>query len=148
MSDKSHNPRYASLGFRILAVVGVFVLVFSAALVIRQKTNHSTTSYGPEFRAIALLNVINSEISRFEADNGRFPEPVNGLNELVQKPAGIMKWHQYLEKLPSDPWGHPYLYLCPGKHNTNSFDLSSAGADGIPGTKDDIGNWAINPAHK
>src|SRR4051794_37617554 len=43
--------------------------------------------------------------------------------------------------LGPDPWGHGYLYAMPGIHNPRRFDLSSAGADGIAGTTDDLGNW-------
>lgn len=39
------------------------------------------------------------------------------------------------------PWGNEYIYVCPGIHNTDGFDLSSAGRDGQPGTADDITNW-------
>jgi len=47
----------------------------------------------------------------------------------------------YLKKLNMDPWGHPYNYSAPGKHNKNRFDLSSSGPDEQPGTPDDITNW-------
>ena len=43
-----------------------------------------------------------------------------------------------------DPWGNPYIYYYPGKHNPDSYDLLSAGPDGKEGTDDDIGNWTIN----
>ena len=33
------------------------------------------------------------------------------------------------------------IYDCPGKHNPDSYDLSSAGPDGIAGTEDDIASW-------
>ena len=42
--------------------------------------------------------------------------------------------------IPLDPWGHPYRYLEAGVHNPDSFDLWSAGPDGVDGTEDDIGN--------
>ena len=44
-------------------------------------------------------------------------------------------------KLPIDPWNNPYVYYYPGKHNQDSFDLLSVGADGKEGTEDDITNW-------
>jgi general secretion pathway protein G len=37
----------------------------------------------------------------------------------------------YVEKLPKDPWGKPYLYLSPGVRG--EVDVFSYGADGLPG---------------
>ena len=46
-------------------------------------------------------------------------------------------------QLPVDPWGNPYVYYYPGKHNQPTYDLLSVGPDGKEGTDDDIGNWPI-----
>lgn len=77
----------------------------------------------------------------FKDDNGYYPAGTSGLTNLVLQPAGATNWHQYLDKVLLDPWGHPYYYEFPGQHRTNSYDLSSAGPDGKFGTKDDIRNW-------
>jgi type II secretion system protein G len=42
---------------------------------------------------------------------------------------------------PNDPWGRPYVYECPGKHNPSSYDLMSMGPDGRIGGDDDLANW-------
>jgi general secretion pathway protein G len=84
---------------------------------------------------------IKSAIDQFKRDNGNYPK---SLQDLVQRPADAKNWHgSYLgsTNLPIDPWGNPYIYAYPGKHNTKSYDLSSAGEDGKPGTDDDICNW-------
>lgn len=90
----------------------------------------------------AQITNFTSALSMYKSDNGSFPAGANGLNDLIVKPTNAPPdWRQYMDHVPLDPWGHPYLYLSPGLHNTNSFDLSSAGPDGIPGTQDDITNW-------
>ena len=71
-------------------------------------------------------------LNAYEIDNGQYPTTGQGLMALVSN-------RGYIEKLPPDPWGHPYIYRCPGS-NGKDFDLFSAGPDGIPGTADDIGN--------
>ncbi|MEO0445887.1 MAG: type II secretion system protein GspG, partial [Verrucomicrobiota bacterium] len=38
-------------------------------------------------------------------------------------------------------WKNPYQYRYPGKENSDSYDLISAGMDGQLGTEDDLGNW-------
>ena len=92
--------------------------------------------------AVAQIGAFKSALDLFKLDNGFYPAATNGLNALVVEPGNAStNWQQYLERIPLDPWGHPYLYVAPGRHNTNSYDLSSAGPDGIPGTPDDIVNW-------
>ncbi len=85
---------------------------------------------------------IKSALDSYKVDNGDYPKGTNGLHELVQQQSGTTNWHgPYLDKLPVDPWGHKYNYEYPGKHDTNGYDLFSAGPDGKAGTEDDIGNW-------
>jgi general secretion pathway protein G len=50
----------------------------------------------------------------------------------------------YLDALPSDPWGHPYVYLSPGVHR--DYDIVSYGSDGLPGGEGndaDIESWNL-----
>jgi len=48
---------------------------------------------------------------------------------------------EYLEEIPLDPWGNPYVYRFPGTHNKD-FDIESGGPDGSPGGDDDITNYS------
>jgi general secretion pathway protein G len=41
-----------------------------------------------------------------------------------------------------DPWGHPYVIVCPGVHDQESADVVSLGPDGQPGN-DDIESWKL-----
>ena len=85
-----------------------------------------------------VMGGIPTALNLFEVDNGVFPK---SLQDLIQQPGDARNWHgPYLGKLPVDPWGHPYLYYYPGKHNQNYFDLLSVGPDGKEGTDDDIVN--------
>ena len=89
--------------------------------------------------SVDIQGGVKSAIDSFRVDNGYYPK---NLEDLVQKPTEAQNWHgPYLEKIPVDPWGDKFFYDCPGKHNTNGYDLSSAGPDGKAGTGDDIGNW-------
>lgn len=40
-----------------------------------------------------------------------------------------------LEGLPTDPWGHDYVYV---KKGACEFEIFSAGSDGVAGTEDDV----------
>jgi general secretion pathway protein G len=87
----------------------------------------------------------NTTLTMFQQDCGRYPTTVEGLGALINRPTAIPaggKWHPYLavDKLPKDPWGRPYIYECPGKHNPGSFDVYSVGPSG-KGGNEAIGNW-------
>lgn len=82
---------------------------------------------------------IKSALGQFEVDNGFFPK---SMQDLLTQPSNAKNWHgPYLDKMPSDPWGNPYIYYYPGKHSANSYDLLSVGPDGKEGTDDDIVSW-------
>jgi hypothetical protein len=55
--------------------------------------------------------------------------------------AATLASENYLLAPPRDAWGHPLRFRCPGVHNTDGADLSSAGADGVFDTADDIRSW-------
>ena len=84
---------------------------------------------------------IKSALDEYDVDNGSYPK---SLQDLVQQPANAKNWHgPYFDppKLPQDPWGNPYIYYYPGKHNPTGYDLLSMGPDQKEGTDDDIGSW-------
>jgi general secretion pathway protein G len=62
---------------------------------------------------------------------------------LTQAPRDAQNWKgPYLKgEVPLDPWGTPYVYECPGKHNPNHYDLMSMGPDKREGGDDDVTNW-------
>ncbi|MCK5803400.1 MAG: type II secretion system major pseudopilin GspG [Lentisphaeria bacterium] len=81
-------------------------------------------------------------LDTFEVDNGHYPSGSDGLRDLYTDPGDLPHWAGYLKKpLGNDPWGNPYRYECPGKHNENGYDLMSMGSDGRVGGGDDVVNW-------
>ncbi len=83
------------------------------------------------------LRNIASALKVYRLDNGSYPSTARGLAALVTRPTGEpapQNWSGggYLESLPKDPWGNPYVYRSPGG-NGGGFDLSSTGKDGKPG---------------
>jgi general secretion pathway protein G len=83
----------------------------------------------------------------YELDNGAYPTTEQGLSALITEPTSSPvppNWNgPYLKKrkIPLDPWGRAYVYLCPGVHNQEDYDLYSYGPDGIEGGGDDVTNW-------
>jgi general secretion pathway protein G len=84
-------------------------------------------------------------LGRFEIDCGQYPTSEQGLQALLTAPPGLANpasWQgPYLERMPVDPWGKPYVYRFPGTQGTD-YDLYSFGPDGREGN-DDITNWQI-----
>ena len=95
------------------------------------------------------IAVIMQQLKLYRLDNTFYPSTDQGLQALTVKPATNpipMNWKQggYLERLPNDPWGRPYLYLNPGVKG--EIDVLSYGADGQPGGEGnnaDIGSWGL-----
>jgi len=82
---------------------------------------------------------IKTALDRYEVENGVYPKT---LQDLVTRPNDAKNWSgPYLDAIPQDPWGQPYVYVYPGRNNTSGYDLYSIGRDGQDGTADDIGNW-------
>ncbi len=88
---------------------------------------------------------LGAALDLFYLDTGRYPNSQEGLEALVQAPAGMEDWNgPYLKKkkIPKDPWNYEYHYQSPGENGT--YDLYSYGADNSPGGKKedaDIVSW-------
>jgi general secretion pathway protein G len=90
-----------------------------------------------EAKTRADLSTISQSLEIYCADYGVYPATEQGLDALVKNESG----HSYLETIPNDFWGRPYRYLYPGVNRPETYDLWSAGKDGVEGTPDDITNW-------
>jgi len=93
------------------------------------------------------IKSIEQALELFKLDNGFFPGTDQGLEALVRLPeAGRAPKNYrkggYLDRVPKDPWGNPYVYVSPGSHG--DYDISSYGADGVAGGEGedaDINSW-------
>ncbi len=125
---------YAWLIFSALAVVAVLIvtdLVFPTPLYLHH------TDARPNATKVSLSN-IKQALLAFQADCGRYPTAAEGLDALVNVPEPApSNWHVYMDKVPKDGWGNPFIYKCPGPKGAD-FDLYSTGEDQIDGTRDDI----------
>jgi general secretion pathway protein G len=97
----------------------------------------------PESFARNRIASFTTAVDLYHADLGRYPTTKEGLAVLPPLSHNPPAWRgPYLDgdKIPDDPWGRPYIYKCPGEHNTNGYDVYSLGASGKGGV-DAIGNW-------
>jgi len=143
-SRRLPSPRRTA-GFTLIEImVVVIVLAVLAATIIPQFIG--TTTDAKISASKAHIAELESALERFYVQMDRYPTTSEGLQVLVDAPAGdAQKWRgPYIKQMRPDPWGHPYQYKRPGTHHPSSFDLWSRGADdaeGGEGAAADIGNW-------
>ncbi|WP_272956289.1 type II secretion system major pseudopilin GspG [Comamonas piscis] len=131
-------------GFTLIELMVVLVIIgVLAALIVP-----NVIGAADEARVTAArtdITNIGGALKRYRLDNQRYPTAEQGLAALINRPSSgpaPMNWKPYLEKLPNDPWGHPYQYLNPGVKG--EVDVMSFGADGQAGGEGnnaDIGSW-------
>lgn len=98
-------------------------------------------------KVFADFSAIETALRLYRLDNYAYPSSEQGLRALQERPTLApvpANWRSggYLESLPIDPWGNPYLYLSPGQQG--DYDIFSYGADGVRGGESqnaDYGNW-------
>ena len=137
------GPRRAR-GFTLLELMVVVVIIGVLAALIAPAVLERAEQAKVTAARTDVSNLMNA-LKLYRLDNGRYPSSDQGLDALVAKPTVSPvppNWRPYLDKLPSDPWQHPYQYANPGAHG--EIDVFSFGADGQPGGEGndaDIGSW-------
>ena len=80
------------------------------------------------------IGQISQTLDLYKLEIGRYPSSQEGLQALINAPAGVANWNgPYWKKstLPRDPWGNEYKYQAPG--SKGPYDIISLGADGKEG---------------
>jgi general secretion pathway protein G len=120
-------------------LVVILILSILAALIIPKLIGRTTDA--KIAAAKSDISTLSSGLEQYRIDNDKFPSTDDGgLNALITQPSDAPHWKgPYLEKnaVPNDPWGHPYIYECPGA-NGEDFLITSYGPDGQAGGGDDI----------
>jgi general secretion pathway protein G len=140
MRLKIYKTRRAA--FTLIELLLVLVILGVLAAIVVPKFS-GRTEQARHTAAVSQISTFGTALDSYEVDMGSYPQGKSGLNALLQQPREGTGWRgPYLKnEVPLDPWGHPYIYECPGKHNAAGYDLSSMGPDGRAGTDDDITNW-------
>jgi general secretion pathway protein G len=136
----SPNRKHGFTLLEIMLVVTIIALLLAAAIYGLQ----GNLGFAQDVRVKADIKAMTVALNTYYGTNGFYPTTEQGLQALVTQPDSEPKprqWRQFFQKIPMDPWGNQYIYVYPGKHNPDSYDLYSAGKDRKPDTADDIGNW-------
>ncbi|MEJ2662080.1 MAG: type II secretion system major pseudopilin GspG [Desulfobacteraceae bacterium] len=141
----------AKQGFTLIELlVVILILGLLAGIVGPRLFGHADEA--KQTKARVQIENFSSALKMYKLDNGQFPTTEQGLEALVTQPQSgdiPKKWKKggYMAKkqIPKDPWGNDYVYLYPGVHD--DFDITSYGADKVPGGEDfnrDINSWEID----
>ena len=136
-------------GFTLIELMVVIVILgILAGLIIPRIMGRPEEAR--RMKARIQMESMETALKMYKLDSGNYPSTEQGLEALVEAPTvGQIPraWRKggYMEKgrIPKDPWGNEYIYLCPGLHK-GDFDLISHASDGEPGGEDnnkDINNW-------
>lgn len=131
-------------GFTLIELMVVLVIIgVLAALIVPNVLDRADDA-----RVTAAHTDVNNlmqALKLYKLDNQRYPSADQGLQALVSRPTvGAIppRWKNYIDKLPNDPWGRPYLYANPGlKGEIDVYSLGADGAIGGEGKDAEIGSW-------
>ena len=136
--------RRVQRGFTLIELMVVLVIIgVLAALIVPNVLERADDA-----RVTAAKTDVNNlmqALKLYRLDNQRYPTAEQGLQALLVKPTSgplPANWKTYLDQLPNDPWGKPYLFLNPGIKG--EVDVLSFGADGQAGGEGknaDVGSW-------
>lgn len=134
-----------SAGFTLIEVLIVLLILGLIAAVVAGPQLFKYLGTAKTEAASIQIERISAALDLYRLDTGRYPSQENGLDALVERPAGLDIWNgPYMRKRESitDPWGRQFVYRIPGVHS--EFDLFSLGADdseGGEGEDQDVTNW-------
>ncbi len=137
-----------SKGFTLIELMIVIIILGILASIVVPKLMGRPEEARRTKAKIQIRN-FQQALDLFKLDNGFYPTTEQGLEALVKKPTVSpipprYREEGYIDRIPKDPWGNPYIYICPGKHG--EYDIISYGADGEPGGEGknaDIESWNL-----
>lgn len=122
----------ADAGFTLIEMIVVLAIIaLIAALIVPNVIGRPDQARVTV--ANADLRTISAALKMYRLDNADYPTTEQGLAALAVKPTSSpvpANWNHdgYLDQVPKDPWGKPYVYRSPGA--AGAFDLMSYGKDG------------------
>ena len=128
-------------GFTLVELMVVILILGILATAVTLKVS-GYLSKSKRVKATTDIQTLKNALELWRMENDRYPTSEEGLAILMKPtkdhPEGIV------EAIPLDPWGHPYDYVCPGRHGT--YDIISYGRDGTEGGEGedaDIESWDL-----
>jgi general secretion pathway protein G len=112
----------------VVFIVGLLVTIVAPRIVGRTDDARRT-------KALADLASLGQALNLYRLDNGTYPTTDQGIGALIERPTSppvpkAWRAEGYVDRLPVDPWGNPYVYVLAAPQR---YALKSLGADGAEG---------------
>ncbi len=144
-SQSRDRKRQGEEGFTLIELMVVIVILAILTTIVAINVMPS----GQKAKTTAAkvdISQLEGALNLYKLNYDSYPTTAQGLQALITAPAGVdaSKYQKggYIQKLPPDPWGHPYLYASPGQHGeADVWTLGADGKEGGEGADADIGSW-------
>lgn len=125
--------RQSQSGFTLIELMVVILIIGLLATIVVQNLKGATDK-AKRIKAQADISALKTALDRYYLDNGSYPSSDQGLPALISAPQNGKVPADYppggyIERIPNDPWGNPYVYQSDG----DNYVLKSYGADGVEG---------------
>lgn len=128
-SQKRKNER----GMTLIEIMVVVLILGMIASIIGINV-YNQFSQAKDKSTKIQMKTFKSALDLFKLNCGFYPSAEQGLDALIDAPSAgrVCKNYTpggYIEEIPLDPWGNPYVYVSKG----SAFVIISFGADGVEG---------------
>lgn len=137
-AGRYHVGKAKQSGFTLIEIMIVVVILGILASIVVPNLMESPNK-ARVVKAQQDIRTLEGALNLYKLDNFNYPSTDQGLEALVNKPAGqpeAKNWkkHGYIKKVPKDPWGNEYLYLNSGTQG--DIEIFTYGADNRKGGVD------------